>query len=269
MAELAIGIGPPAEDATALRDRDGMTPSTGKVQYVFALQGALDEVWSLLPNAAIAVQAPSQLAEVVVAPGVELALLRKSTHVLISRSDLSHLHALETHLTLGFVAVAPGVREEPGEVGGLEAAPTPNITSLGESEAVVASAGNLGDVSLVRKLGVHWQGPVLLVSGAELPEVVLTPREDPTALRQRAGMLLPEGDLADPLPLQCQHGAWCIALWVTPGVRAPEVDDIFWEFARCGAIDHVDEAAVADVATEGILIGDGYASLTSEVNAVN
>mmetsp|Transcript_84874 Transcript_84874/g.245231 ORF Transcript_84874/g.245231 Transcript_84874/m.245231 type:complete len:225 (+) Transcript_84874:195-869(+) len=116
VAQLSVRVGTPTEDAATLRHRDRVAAAACKVDHLLVLDEALDLLGLLLADFAVAVQAPTQLAEVVVAPCVELPLLGERAHVLVPRPDLRQLQALQAHLPFHLVAVAPRLREKPREV---------------------------------------------------------------------------------------------------------------------------------------------------------
>mmetsp|Transcript_79794 Transcript_79794/g.222109 ORF Transcript_79794/g.222109 Transcript_79794/m.222109 type:complete len:205 (+) Transcript_79794:392-1006(+) len=98
--ELPVGVGAPAEDATAFRDGNCVPPAARKVDDLLVLDEAFDLVRPLLSHTALAVETPAELAKVVVAPRVELSLFGERAHVLVTGADLGELHALQAHLTL-------------------------------------------------------------------------------------------------------------------------------------------------------------------------
>mmetsp|Transcript_42246 Transcript_42246/g.99196 ORF Transcript_42246/g.99196 Transcript_42246/m.99196 type:complete len:253 (-) Transcript_42246:334-1092(-) len=214
-------------------------------------------------------QSPAELSEVVVAPSVELPFLRQGAHVLVTCGDSLQLQAFQAHLVLGFVAVAPSVCEEPGEVRGLKSAPAPKLAPLGNREGVVPPCRHLRDECLVGKLGVHRQRTVLFVACTQLSEVILAPCKDPATFCEGHGMLLAHRDLANSLPLQRQHTGGSVTLWVTPAVGPPEPHLPLRQLPWGRAINNIDEAPIANVAAEGILIWNGDPRLTSQVDAVD
>mmetsp|Transcript_23263 Transcript_23263/g.51060 ORF Transcript_23263/g.51060 Transcript_23263/m.51060 type:complete len:213 (-) Transcript_23263:155-793(-) len=82
-------------------------------------------------------------------------------------------------------------------------------------------------------------------------------------------MFLAYGDLDNSLPLQSQHRRGVVALRVAPTVGAPEVDLVLRKFAWRGAVHNVEQATVANVGADGVLVWDGDACLTAQVHAVN
>mmetsp|Transcript_64815 Transcript_64815/g.104725 ORF Transcript_64815/g.104725 Transcript_64815/m.104725 type:complete len:219 (+) Transcript_64815:561-1217(+) len=218
MPELAICVGSPAKYSAALRNCYSVPTPACEVYNLLVFDQALDLLGSLLSNSSVTVQAPAKLAEVVVAPGIKLALLCQHAHVLITCLDLDQLQPLETILPPGLIAVTPRVREETREVGCLEAAPTPKLTTLCDAHCEVTSSCNLRDVRLVRQFRARGQGSVLLVATTQLSEVVFAPRENASAFGESHGVLFPHANLANALPLKCEHTRWRLTLGITPGV---------------------------------------------------
>mmetsp|Transcript_106566 Transcript_106566/g.254438 ORF Transcript_106566/g.254438 Transcript_106566/m.254438 type:complete len:315 (-) Transcript_106566:594-1538(-) len=204
MSQLAVGVGSPAKNSTALGDSDSVTATTRKIDDLFTVQKALDLVRPLLAHSAFSMKAPTELTKIVVAPCVELTLLRQRAHVLVTGRNAHDLQSLEAHLTLGFVTVTPSLCEHPWEVGSLKSAPAPHFTTLGDADGVVTSGSYLRNVCLIGKLCVRWQRSVFLVTRTQLPKVVLSPCKNATSLRERDGVLFPDADLADSLALECQ-----------------------------------------------------------------
>merc|ERR1719443_157107 len=222
VAELAVGVGAPGEDPFALGDCGRVRPAAINVSHLLGFDHALHLVRLLLAHATLAMEAPAQLAVVVVPPGEDLPLLGQNGHVHVTRRDLRELLPLDAGLTVGLVPIAPSVLEFPREVGSLEAAPRPELATFGHGQGEAPTASHLSNVSFVGQLCVNWESAVLLVASAELPEVVLTPTEDAAALAESHGVLHADGDLADPLPSERQDGAGRLTLGLTPAVGSPE-----------------------------------------------
>jgi hypothetical protein len=83
-----------------------------KINHFLDFEGALHLVWTLLTYAAITMKTPTQLAKVVVPPRVQLALLGKNAHVLVTSTNSFQLETFDAHLTLCFKAIAPTVGEK-------------------------------------------------------------------------------------------------------------------------------------------------------------
>mmetsp|Transcript_59837 Transcript_59837/g.157328 ORF Transcript_59837/g.157328 Transcript_59837/m.157328 type:complete len:226 (-) Transcript_59837:22-699(-) len=82
-------------------------------------------------------------------------------------------------------------------------------------------------------------------------------------------MLLPHGDLRDPLSHQGEHARRRLALRVAPGVGAPEVDVLLRQLPGRRPVHNVDEPAVPNVPAERVLVWDRDARLAPEVDAVD